>query len=35
MDKLQKIKELKQKFDDGVITSSEYENIKNDKNSSQ
>ena len=30
MDKLQKIKELKQLFDDGVITSSEYENLKNE-----
>ena len=30
MDKLQKIKELKQLFNDGVITSSEYENLKNE-----
>ncbi|MFN8284140.1 MAG: SHOCT domain-containing protein [Chitinophagales bacterium] len=30
MDKLQKIKELKQLFDDGVISSSEYENLKNE-----
>ena len=30
MDKLQKIKELKQLYNDGVITSSEYENLKNE-----